>query len=409
LPYDGRGMTANDRPRWRRALRASYLIVCNTLLLLLAAEAGFRACTSGTGALRSARGVERVAYAVHPFLQATNPPGPGVDPGPDLAGWRIDPADAAAAPDRTRILFLGGATTDYPRVVRAALEPTLGPVTVYDLAAPGHTSLHSLYKFWTYVDEIRPELVVVQHNVEDFARGFTPPRLSLPEYRSDYSHYAGPLSPFWTPTEARYDGRPVFLARPVPGATGRYAAGDDSVLGMLRDLAQASDLARAVREQIGARRLEKLQDALGLRDLAQEEQHEIMFADQVLRSLPAFERNMKNLRHGCRTKQVRALFLTMPFQVATPKKSYLLPARRMTNDDRQHMLPDDFEFGMRKFNEAVLALAAPKFTYVLDLAGEITDPAAFVDEVHLSEAGQRLQGERVARFVLEQGLLPLPH
>src|SRR5262249_24076484 len=154
---------------------------------------------------------------LHPFLQSTLPPAADVDPGPDFAGFVIDPplagaapaparADAAVAPGaepepgspparaggargRFRALFLRGPA--------AGLAPAGVAPRVYNLAAPWHTSLHSLYKFWTYADAVRPQLVIVLDNVNDFYRGFTPPAFSLPVYRPDYSHYAGALNPFW--------------------------------------------------------------------------------------------------------------------------------------------------------------------------------------------------------------------
>lgn len=381
----------------RRLVRVTYVLLASVALFALLAELGYRAWDGTRQAEPGPPRVERVGYQLHPFLQMTNPPRKGVEPGPDLAGWRVDPPGTARAEGRTRILFLGGAATGYPARVRAALEPSVGPITAYDLSADWHSSLHSLYKFWTYVDEIEPDLVVVQHAIEDFYRGFTPPRYSLGEYRADYSHYAGPLSLFWTPAEARSDGRPVFHAEPAARFVNGPDSADRGATTFFRDLAAGSELLRALRGEA---------HGPGYAEPLPEPEYTIMFADQVLRALPAFERNMRNLRHGCRTKQVRLLMLTMPFRTEVAGKTYLLPGRLMSNDDRRFMMPADFEFGMRAFNAAVVELATPKFSYTLDLAPQIREREHFSDEVHLSEAGEERQAELVAAFVRELELLP---
>jgi hypothetical protein len=113
-----------------RALRAGYLLLCNTILLALALEIGWRALAplrqGGRGALeRKVGGPDGVGYTLHPFFQVIYPPTRETDPGPDFAGWRIEPPDAALAPGRVRVLFLGGSTTQnaYPTFVRRELEP----------------------------------------------------------------------------------------------------------------------------------------------------------------------------------------------------------------------------------------------------------------------------------------------
>ena len=402
---------AARRPLWRRALRAGYLILCSTLLLVVVLEAGWRiAADLGTPEDQKTQAFappDRVGYTLHPFMQMANPPNKRTDPGPHMSGWSVVPPHAVTAEGRTRILFLGGSTTntDYPAFVRQQLEPELGPVTVYNVSFDWHSSLHSLYKFWTYVDEIEPDLVVVLHNVNDFYRGFTPPRYSLPQYRADYSHYAGAMNLFWSQGKSRYDQRPVFYARPALRLVDRLDPPDRSFKGLLRSLAAGSEVLRALSAAAGVAPPAAYVTQAGGEPAPQEAQAVMMFADDVLRSLPAFERNLRNLRTSCAVKQVPLLLLTMPFSIEVSNPSFILPGRLMTNDGVHHMQPGDFEFGLRRFNEAVLGLRDEPRAWVFDLAPELSETRLFLDEVHFIQEGVKLQGGLVAAYILEHGLL----
>jgi len=407
---EGEG-AAKAKPRWRRGARAAYLILVNTLALLVLLEAGWRlvhdVTTPEDRKARAFAPPDRVGYTLHPFMQMANPPDERTDAGPHMWGWRVDPPGAVMAPNRLRILFLGGSTTntDYPSFVRQQLEPALGAVTVYNVSFDWHCSLHSLYKFWTYVDEIHPDLVVVLHNINDFYRGFTPPRYSLPQYRADYSHYSGAMNLFWSVGKSKYDQRPVFYARPGLRVADRLDPPDRSFTGMLKSLVAGSEVLRGLREAIGGERLAELQRRAGVQDAPERVESKMMFADEVLRSLPAFERNMGNLAASCALKQVPLLLLTMPFSIDVPNPSFLLPGRMMTNDGIHHMQPADFAFGMGRFNEAVLALRDEPRTWVFDLAPKLTETRLFLDEVHFIQEGVKLEGGLVADYILEHRLL----
>lgn len=386
------------RPPWRRA---AYLIVCNTLLLLLGLELGWRLVLGAPP--EPFAPPDKVGYTLHPFMQMANPPRGVVDPGPHFSGWRVDPPHAVTEEGRLRVLFLGGSTTntDYPAFVRQRLEPELGAITGYNTGADWQTSLHSLYKFWTYVDELHPDLVIVLHNVNDFLRGFTPPRYALPQYRADYSHFSGALNLFWTVGKSRYDGRPVFHARPA-GDAEHLDPPDRSASGMLRGLVDGSEVLSALRRATGRGRRTRAPAARGP---AGEPRQVPLSEAESLRSLPAFARNMRNLRAGCAVKGVKVLFLTMPFSIEQTNRSFLLPGQLTTNDGVHHMRVEDFAAGMRRFNEEVLALRDEPRAWVLDLAPHITDPAQFQDEVHLVHPALKVEAGLVADFVLANDLL----
>lgn len=377
----------------RGFLRATYLIVCNTLLLCIALEVFWRGAglSRGTASEEAATSPEDVPYTLHPYFQTIYRPEPDSLPGPFLTGWRADPPEEAETEGRLRIMFLGGSTSAnmYPNFVRAELEQ-LGPTTIYNLAFHWHCSLHSLYKFWTYCDEVRPDLVVVLENVNDFYRGFTSPDTSLEPYRPDYSHCSGGLHPFWLPGKSRFDGREVFYARPG-GRYRAYEAHDTSLAGLFRSIADESAVWRAlvprtfVRTQF-AQELTRMDESV------------------YLRSLPAFRRNLENLARSCELKGVPVVFLTMPFTLEA-KRIFLPPGNFFTNDGFHHLAPEDFADGMRRFNDVVRSLADEPRAYVVDAAAEITDPLLFNDEVHLTEEGQRVEAGVVARRIVESGVL----
>ena len=375
----------------RKFTRALYLITCNTLLALLALEIGIRVA----GSLRSAKpddppsSASDVVYTLNPFFQTALPPLPGTSPGPFLAGWQVSPAEHAQTPGRKRILFLGGSTTvsAYPFGVMKRLEE-LYPVTIYIVAWDFHCSLHSLFKFWTYVDEVHPDLVVVLDAVNDFYRGFTSPDTSLPQYREDYSHNAGGLFPFWTPGKGRLDGRPLFYAQ-TSTRFPQFDVPDDTLGGLVDLLSSRSALVRAVR-------------SAGREDAKPENTHGGTF--DTLRSLPAFRRNMQNLALSARAKDVKMLFLTMPHSVEA-HSSFLFPAGFFTNDGVHYLPKAEFTRGMQAFNAAVLELRDEPRVFTLDLAAQIRDKAMFEDEVHLQPEGLKAEAQIVARYIHEQRLL----
>jgi hypothetical protein len=275
----------------------------------------------------------------------------------------------------------------YPHFVREDLESELGPTTIYNLGFDWHCSLHSLYKFWTYYDEVQPDLLVVLENINDFYRGFTSPDTSLSQYRPDYSHSCGGLHPFWLQGRSRLDGREVFYARPG-GRFDVYEWHDTSLAGLLGAVANES----AVWRSLGFETPVLTQTGL-----------ECMRMDEsvYLRALPAFRRNLQNLARSCELEGVPVLFLTMPFTLEA-QRIFLPPGNFFTNDGVHHLAPEDFADGMRRFNDVVRSLANEPQAYVLDAAAEIDDPGLFNDEVHLTEAGQRVQAGLVARAIIEK-------
>ena len=386
-------------PRWLRVLRGAYLILSGTLFLSFVLELGARAFhrtkappPSTTVAESPA---EDVTYTLHPYFQTLAPPSAETLRGPYLAGWSVFPPDAVVAKDRFRILFLGGSTTatKYPELVGKELESSIGPITVYNLGFDWHCSLHSLYKIWTYADDIRPDLTIALEGINDFFRGFTPPRLSLPVYRPDYSHYSGPLYAFWIPGHSRFDGRDVFFARPAKGV-GPTGPQDPSLSGLIESILESSVFLHALHLRPD-------------RPVAPTLEAASLPSETLLRALPDYQRNMRNLVTSCETKRLPLLLLTMPYTTGFPS-GFLRAKSFFTNDDEHTLSEEDFAKGMDRFNAATIALRDEPAVHVYTLGEEIRDQALFKDEVHLKPEGLQIEARAVARYIVEHGLLREP-
>lgn len=380
--------------RWRKILRAVYFVLCNTLLACILIEVVWRigGFSKGTQSDVAATSPLDVPYSLHPYFQTSCVNNPEILPGPFLSGWRADPPAQAEAIGRKRIMFLGGSTTAdvYPHYVQVNLDRDLAPTTVYNFGCNWHCSLHSLYKFWTYCDELQPDLVVVLENINDFYRGFTSPDTSLKQYRTDYSHSCGPLNPFWIPGRGRFDQREVFYARPA-GRFAIYESRDTTLAGLFKAVANESAVLRA----LFFSRPGSTQTSTELVTMPE---------SLYLRSLPAFERNMRNLARSCVEKGVPVLFLTMPFTLDSAH-TFLPPGNFFTNDGLHHLAPEQFVDGMRRFNDVVRSLADEPRVFVFDAAAAIGDRTLFVDEVHMTDQGQNLEGRLVANAIMKKNML----
>lgn len=397
---------ARRRPRWFRRLSGAYGFLAHVVFFFFLLEVLTRAGLSVHRAFFVEGDAEAQVFSgtkwredVHPIFENAIAPREDVSAGPEFAGWRIDPLDGHGEPDRRRVLFLGGSTTanDYPARVRTLLEPEVGPVTIYNLGASWHTSLHSLQKLWTYLDEIRPDAVVVLHNINDFYRGFTPPGLSLPEFRPDYSHHAAFMNWALEVRESEFDGRPVFSA--LEAVKGFQGKSDHRFGSLIRGIAGGSALVRELAERLLPRRGDAVDPRLEPGEIPPE---------LYLRALASFRRNLRAIGETCRSRGIPLVLLTMPFTTESARPVFLHPGlhtKLFSNDGRTSITPDAFRDGMRKFNDVVRSLASDEGALLVDLVPVISDPAGFRDEVHLFGDARQARAECVARCILENRLL----
>lgn len=174
----------------------------------------------------------------------------------------------------------------------------------------------------------------------------------------------------------------------------RYEARDESLSGLLRSIVRNSAILHALNVE-------------PTRPIAPAAVEAPSPEETVLRSLPDFERNMRNIAASCKAKGLPVLMLTMPY--TTGGNHFFLRSKGLFTNDGVRILSDvGFSRGMDRFNEVVLALRDEPAVHVLPLADEIREPALFKDEVHLTLEGQRQEAQVVARYILENGLLREP-
>jgi len=129
-------------------------------------------------------------YPFHPFLQVPPPSFDGV------------PMNKPAS--TFRILALGGSTTReaelkqddrYPAVLERILQERY-PKTRIEVLNGGmdwYTTEHALIHYAFWARDWNPDLVIFFEGINDLYRSCTPPALAVGEYKSDYSHYYGPI------------------------------------------------------------------------------------------------------------------------------------------------------------------------------------------------------------------------
>lgn len=101
------------------------------------------------------------------------------------------------------VLALGGSTTRnervapelrYPKLVEQQLRelyPSLN-VKVINAGMDWYTTKHSLINYVTYYRQLKPDMVIIMHAINDVYRSFSPKEVAIGEYNPDYAHFYGP-------------------------------------------------------------------------------------------------------------------------------------------------------------------------------------------------------------------------
>lgn len=137
---------------------------------------------------RAFRPVPYFAYDLKPSFPEVD----GLGPHNELA-LRGPPCAEESAEETARVLCIGGASTyglgveesdSYPRILERCLRADLGEaVGVLNGGVPGHTSAESIGAFHFKLRYLRPDVVVVSHDAEDYAAALAD------GYRTDYAHW----------------------------------------------------------------------------------------------------------------------------------------------------------------------------------------------------------------------------
>ena len=317
----------------------------------------------------------------HPYLQVQSIPGDRKE-NVNQWGFRGEEIEKKKHANIYRIFVLGGSTVrceetefekTHPRIMERELREHYPGIRieVQNAGMDWHTSEHSLIKFLTKIQDFDPDLIIIYHGINDLYRSFSPREFAYGPYKDDYSHYYGPLK----------------------GMIDAYYLKKDSI--QLRSL---SFLSRA------------LQD-LWFSDF-QRERGETFARIPVKewKSLPAFERNMSNFASIVKSKNISLIMASQPFlyrkDLTEREKKTIWIDRTFMAEDRK--IPD-FESlvnGMNAFNETSRKIANNYGIPFIDLEKLVPKTLDYLyDDVHYTEKGNRLIGEALAQFIVEQRII----
>jgi lysophospholipase L1-like esterase len=284
----------------------------------------------------------------------------------------IMPAKVHEHPDLT-LVFLGGSTTEdiyddennrFPYLVGRLLEESTGlRVNSYNAAKSGNDSLHSLDVLLNKVLPLKPDLVVMMHNINDLSI------LLLEKSYWNKNPYRSPLveeKPDWR-TVGKNLQENFQLARDlvIPNL---YAA-LHRLLHASKGQSQADEF-RAVRGQ----KIEVNQDLL----------------------VREFTFNLQTFISICQARATTPVLMTMPSRLKDDPDPLI--RRLMQRLEVQNGITyRDFKGAFDRFNQTIREVAGQNRVDLVDLARETPQSKEYMsDVVHFNPAGSRLGAQKIA-------------
>lgn len=186
------------RYKKRKVRITSWIKILSLFLLILGAlivsETYFR--LRNYNVQKNVYGIENV----HPFLQVKMTKGLGEKYHINSLGFRNDEFKKIKDSDTYRIVLMGGSTVinidvPYEKNVGKILEDELTnyyhkKFEIINAGVQGYTSEHSIIDYMFRISELKPDLVIMWHGVNDLYAS-CPTKLGT--YKSDYSHLIGQL------------------------------------------------------------------------------------------------------------------------------------------------------------------------------------------------------------------------
>jgi hypothetical protein len=305
-------------------------------------------------------------YLPHPFLQAVPAPNPAK--GINSRGFRGDDPAIPKPKGLFRVVLLGGSTSfdpelqyedSYGRQLELALGKALAPrqVEVQCAAVSAYNSEHNLIRYATDAIDLDADVVLVMEAVNDIhANIFTP-------FRRDYGNYPG-----------------VGSQHLHQGFRDRTHLVD--TIGFFTRYVLFSDVRRPDDFRV----------------------------DGVVPDPEPFVRNLRSIVVLGRSRGQRVVLCTQPhrFRLDGPEADQVLGEAALRNFFNGAPLPGFVWFSryMVVFNDKTRALAAEEGLPVLDFQRDVPPTKElFIDEMHVTPRGARLEAELATRFLLENGLV----
>lgn len=320
--------------------------------------------------------------AFHPFLQIDPVPGDS-SKGINRWGFRGEDIERAKPAGTYRVFVLGGSTvfcgdTDFERSHCRLLEKQLrqayphARIEVQNAGFPWHCSPHALIKFLFKVQDFDPDLVITIQGFNDMLRSFSPPYAARGDYQPDYSHFNGPAAT---------------LLHEYANDKGRFR---------LHVVEEAQVL-------LGRQWFSDLRGAEPARKVEVKPVTE-------WKSLPAFERNMRDLVAVIRSKNIDLILGSQPYLYKDPmtaqEKALLVFPDQLARNEYEKADVPSLARGLEEFNRINKVVADQAGVVFVDLERRLPKtPEYFTDDAHFTAKGNEVIGEAFAEAILAQGFV----
>ena len=305
-------------------------------------------------------------YLPHPFLQAVPAPNPAK--GINSRGFRGAEPAIPKPKGLFRVVLLGGSTffdpelryeDTYGRQLELELGKALAPrqAEVQCAAVSAYNSEHSLIRYAADAIDLDADVVLVMDSVNDvYLNTFRP-------FRRDYGTYPGV-----GPQHLHQGFRDRTRLVDTLGFFARYV--------LFSDFRRPDDFR----------------------------------ADDVVPDPEPFVRNLRSIVVLGRSRGQRVVLCTLPhrFRLDGPEADRVPGEAALRNFFNGAPLPGFVWFSryMAVFNDKVRALAAEEGLPVLDFQRDVPPTKElFIDEIHVSSQGARLEAELATKFLLENGFV----
>jgi lysophospholipase L1-like esterase len=283
----------------------------------------------------------------------------------------IMPAKIHPHPDLT-IVFLGGSTTEctyvdeparFPYLVGRLLEgETHLKVNSYNAGRSGNNTLHSLNVLLNKVVNLKPDIVVMMHNIND---------LAILMYEKTY----------WNTNPSR---SPIIEKKPNFKTVGKDL---EQTFHLVRDLT-FPHLSREVKKIWRFGRQPQGDEFKGVRG------KKITINQDLL--VREFSLNLQTFINICRARGITPVLMTQPSRL-TENPDPLIKKLLHGLETSQGITYAEFKGAFDRLNQTIRDLGAKHQVLVIDLAQEIPPVKENIcDVAHLNDRGSRLVAARIA-------------
>jgi lysophospholipase L1-like esterase len=283
----------------------------------------------------------------------------------------IMPAKIHPHPDLT-IVFLGGSTTEctyvdeqarFPYLVGRLIEQeTHLKVNSYNAGRSGNNTLHSLNVLLNKVVNLKPDIVVMMHNIND---------LAILMYEKTY----------WNTNPSR---SPIIEKKPNFKTVGKDL---EQTFHLVRDLT-FPNLSHAIKKMFSFGRKSRGDEFKEVRG-----RKITINQDLVVRE---FSLNLQTFINICRARGIIPVLMTQPSRL-TDHPDPLIKRLMHNLETSQGITYAEFKGAFDRLNQTIREVGAKNHLLVIDLAQEIPPVKENIcDVAHLNDRGSRLVAARIA-------------